>query len=108
MPVEPDHTLPLAATDQYFEALHRHVEIQRLHPFDSDAQRIVAAQVVELGVVFALDRLDPKPLAPPVGLGPLSFRLRQRHEPRERGAAQVVVIGMDPVAVAFEAAAHGA
>ena len=74
MPVEPDHTLALAAADQYVEALHRYVEVQRLHPFDGDAQGVVAAQVVELGAVFALDRLDPQPLAPPVGLRPFSFR----------------------------------
>ena len=58
MPVELDHALALAAADQHLEALHRYIEVERLNPFDGDAQGVVAAQVVELGAVFALDRLD--------------------------------------------------
>ena len=70
MPVELDHALALAAADQHVEALHRHVEVQRLDPFDGDAQGVVVAQIIELGTVFALDRLDPQRFAPPVGLRP--------------------------------------
>ena len=58
VPVEPDRALALAAADQHLEALHRYIEVERLDPFDGDAQGVVVAQVVELGAIFALDRLD--------------------------------------------------
>src|SRR5437867_3990208 len=35
MPVEPDGPFALAAPDQHVEALHRHIEIERLNPFDA-------------------------------------------------------------------------
>src|SRR6516225_1098697 len=78
MPVEPNDPLALAAPDQHLETLHRDVEIERLNPIDGDAQRIVVAQVVELGAIFALDSLDAQGLAPTIGLCPVSLRTRQR------------------------------
>ena len=108
MPVELDHALALAAADQHVEALHRHVKVQRLNPFDGDAKGVVVTQIIEFGTVFALDRLDPQGFAPPIGLRPISLRTGQRRKPLERRTAQVVVIGMDPVAIALEPPAHGA
>ena len=68
VPIELDQALAFAAADQHVEAMHRDVEIERLDPFDGDAQRVVASQVIEFDAVFALDRLDSKRLASPVGL----------------------------------------
>jgi hypothetical protein len=59
VPVEPDRTLTFAAADQYFETLHRYIDLNRLDPFDRDAHCVVATQIVELGTVFTLDRLHP-------------------------------------------------
>jgi Holliday junction resolvasome RuvABC ATP-dependent DNA helicase subunit len=58
VPVESDHALAFAAADQHLEALHWHIDLQGLDPFDSDAQRVVAPQVLELGAIFAFDRKD--------------------------------------------------
>src|SRR6516225_9291866 len=108
MPVEPHRALALAAADQYIEALHRQVKVQCLHPFDGDAQSVIVAQVVELGAIFALDRLDPQRLATSVGLGALSLGTVERRKALERYAAHVVVIGVHAVAVALKPAAHDA
>ena len=78
VPVEPDHALALAPADQHLETLHRYIEVERLDPFDGDAQGVVAAQVIELGTVFALDGLDTQRLAPPVGLRLFSVRSGKR------------------------------
>ena len=83
MPVEPNDPLALAAPDQHLETLNRDVEVERLNPLDCDPQRIVVAQVVELGAIFALDGLDPQGLAPTIGFRPLSLRTRERREPLE-------------------------
>jgi hypothetical protein len=66
MPVELDQPLALAPADQHVEALHRHIEVQRLNPFDGHAQGVVVAQIVELGAVLALDGLDTQLLAPSI------------------------------------------
>ena len=73
MPVELDQALAFAATDEHLEALHRHVKLERLDPVDGNAQGIVAAQVVELGTMLALDRLEPHRLASAVRLLPLAL-----------------------------------
>ena len=73
MPIELDQTLAFAAADQYIEALHRHVEFQRLDPFDIDPQGVVVAQIIELGAMLTFNRLDPQRLALPVALRPLAF-----------------------------------
>ena len=80
VPVELDHALALAPADQHVEALHRHEEFERLDPIDGDAQRVVVAQVVELGAVFALDGRDPQRLAPAVGLRLFSVRSGERRK----------------------------
>jgi hypothetical protein len=59
MPVEPDLTFALAATDQQIETMHRGIELQRLHPFGADLQGIVVAQIVELGPVERSVRCSP-------------------------------------------------
>ena len=84
MPVEPDDPLALAAPDQHLETLNRDVEVERLNPLDCDPQRIVVAQVVELGAIFALDSLDPQGLAPTIGFSPVSLRTLKCREPLER------------------------
>jgi hypothetical protein len=50
----------------HVETLHRHVKVQRLNPFDGDAKGVIVTQIVELGAIFALDRLDPQHLSTPV------------------------------------------
>ena len=108
VPVEPDRTLAFAAADQYFETLHRDIDLKRLDPFDRDAHRVVATQIVELGAVFTLDRLDPQRLAPPVGSGAVSVRAVEGRQAFQRPVAQIIVIGMDTVAVPLQPAAHRA
>ena len=56
MPVEVNEPFALAALDQEAQALHRHEEFQALHPLDFDAQRVVVAQIIELGGIFAFGR----------------------------------------------------
>src|SRR5262249_23723521 len=73
MPLELDQALAFAAADQYIEALHRHVEFQRLDPFENDPQGVVVAQIIELGAMLTFNRLDPQRLALPVVLRPLAF-----------------------------------
>ena len=84
MPVEPDHALALATADQDLEALHRHIEIECLNPFDGDAQGVMVPEVIELGTVFALDRFDSQTLATAIGLGTISSGTNERCEARER------------------------
>src|SRR5258708_20614596 len=74
MPIELDQALAFAATYQHVEALHRHVELERLDPLDGHAQGIVVTQVIELGAMLALDRLDPHRFALPVSLRSLPIR----------------------------------
>ena len=108
VPVEPDRAFALATADQHLQPLHRHVKLQRLHPLHRDAQRVVVAQIVELGAILALDRLDPQRLAPPVGLRAVAVVARGGGKAAPRGTAQVVMIAVDAVAVALEPAAHRA
>jgi hypothetical protein len=81
VPIELDHALAFAAADQHVEALHRHIKFERLHPFDSDAQRIVVAQVIELGAILPRDRFNPHRLTPPVSFGALAFGVGECRKP---------------------------
>jgi hypothetical protein len=103
VPVQMHDAFALAPADQQLEPLHLHGEIQRLHPFDDDAQRVFVAEVVELGLVFAPDRLDPLLLTPPPVIG-----RRQCCEPTPGLALQLVVIVVQPLLVARQAPAQAA
>jgi len=108
MPIQLDQTLPFAPPDRHGKALPRHKQIQRLNPLDGKLQGIVAAQIVELGVIFAFDRRHPQRLTLAVGFGFLALGAAQRGKPLQRCGVQIVVIGMHAIAVALQAAAHGA
>jgi len=64
VPVQLDGAVRLAPPHLHREALHRHGQLQRLHPFGRHPCRILARKVVELGAVLALDRLGPLLFAP--------------------------------------------
>jgi hypothetical protein len=57
VPVDAYQSFVLAAFDQYFEALHRNKQLQSLRPFNRHAKPIVAAQIVELGLVTVAHEL---------------------------------------------------
>ena len=58
MPVDDDSSLTLAAADQDGKALHRNVKVKPLLPLYNNPRRIVVAQIVELGLIFAIDCRD--------------------------------------------------
>ena len=59
VPVELDQSFAFSPPDHHFQALHRHEQFQRLDPLRRHAQRVIVAQVVELGAVFAFDGRRP-------------------------------------------------
>lgn len=60
VPVELDPSFAFSSPDHHVQALHRHEQLQRLDPLRRHAQRVIVAQVVELGVVFAPDGRHPQ------------------------------------------------
>ena len=108
VPVELDQSFAFSSPDHHVQALHRHEQFQCLDPLRRHAQRVIVAQVVELGAVFALDGRHPQRLAPSIGLGLFSVAARKGGETLQRPAPQVVVIGMYPRPVAIEPPVHGA
>ena len=59
VPVELDQSFALSSPDHHLQALYRREQFQRLDPLRRHAQRVIVAQVVELGMVFTLDARHP-------------------------------------------------
>jgi len=108
VPVEAHQLLALAAFDQHLKALHRHEQLKSLHPFDAHAQRVIVAQVAELGRVLPLDRRDAEHLPLAVIFRLFARTAGKRCELLLRQEMQIAVVLMDPIAVAVEATSHGA
>lgn len=108
VPVELDRPFAFSPADHHLQALHRHEQFKSLDPPDCDTQRVIVAEVVELGPVFALDARHPQRLATSIGVRLLSIAARKDGEPLQRLPPQVVVIGMYPRPVAVEPPVHGA
>src|SRR5262245_17049460 len=106
MPIDADDPFALAPLDQYVVAMDRGEECQSLHPIYTHPQRVIVAQIVEFGGIFVLDGGDPHGLALAVGLRLFAGRRPQRGKFHLRGPAKIVVILVNPSAVAVEPAAH--
>ena len=89
-----DHALRFASPDLHLEALHRHRQIQCLHPLHADPHLILSGQIIDLGLVFAPDRRDTLLLAPTRRIA-----LREPNKATHGFPVKVVVIGMQPVLV---------
>ena len=99
VPVQQDYTSRLAPTYLHREAMNLHREVQCLNPLDRHPSGILTCQIVELGAIFDRDRLCPLQLAAAFGV-----IAGQRGSATHRLAMQVVMIHMQPVLVAIEAA----
>lgn len=108
VPVETHELLTLSAFDQHLEALYRHKQLKSLHPVDADVQRVIVAQIAELGSVFPLDRCDAKHLSLAIVFHLFARTAGKRGEFLLRHEMQIAVVLMNPVAVTVEAASHGA
>ena len=108
VPIECKHPFALAASDLDLEALHRHDQVEALHPFDRHGERIVVAQVGNLGLVFPLNGGETLFLTPLVRL--LARRQRsaggQSRQTFRGFLPQPVVIGVESAFVALETPAH--
>ena len=99
VPVQLDYPIRLAPTYLHRETMHLHREVQRLNPLDRHPRGILARQIVELGAIFDRDRLCPLQL--PAALWVI---FGQRGRAAHRLAMQIVVVDVQPVLVAIEAA----
>ena len=79
-----------------------------LHPFDRHAQRVIVAQIVELGGVFPLDRRDTQHLSLAVAFRLFARAAGKRGELLLSHEMQIVVVLMDAGAIAVETASHRA
>ena len=67
-----DHALRLAPADLNVKALHRHNQVQGLHPLDRDPHGIMTAEILDLGPIFAFDCFEALPLAAAPGIVPIT------------------------------------
>ena len=90
-----DHPIRFAPADLYREALHRHHQFQRPHPFDRHPRGILAGKVVKPSTIFPLDRFSTLLFA-----SALRITLGQRQGTPLRLMVQVVVISVQSVLIA--------
>ena len=81
VPVDHDSSLTLATTNQDGKALHRNVKVKPLLPLYNNPRRIVVAQIVELGLIFALDCGHSLLFSFPLRLRLFPSRSSQRRQP---------------------------
>ena len=107
VPVYRDDALAFAPLDQQLETLYRRDEHKSLHPVGLDPERVLVPEIIDLGGIFALDRLNTEYFALPVGRCLLAGRQAEFSELGEGRLAEFVMVRMYAPPIAIEPATHG-